>query len=91
MAAGYLGLAGGLRQSALVLLFPLWLGSTLLGVRRVRTVLILYTADVIGGAERPGDDAIALEWYPLEAPPPDIAFASHRQALAEYRERLAAR
>ena len=40
LAAGYLGLAGGLRQSALLLLFPLWLGATLVGVRRTRTTLI---------------------------------------------------
>jgi MFS family permease len=40
LAAGYLGLAGGMRQSILVLLFPLWLGSTVLGTRRRRTVLI---------------------------------------------------
>jgi 4-amino-4-deoxy-L-arabinose transferase-like glycosyltransferase len=40
LAAGYLGLAGGLRQSILVLLFPLWLGATLAGGRRLRTVLV---------------------------------------------------
>jgi hypothetical protein len=40
LAAGYLGLAGGLRQSALVLLFPLWLVSTVWGSRRVRVLLI---------------------------------------------------
>ena len=40
LAAGYLGLAGGMRQSILILLFPLWLGSTILGTRRPRTVLI---------------------------------------------------
>ena len=40
LAAGYLGLAGGLRQSALVLLFPLWLGATAYGTRRRRTLLI---------------------------------------------------
>jgi 4-amino-4-deoxy-L-arabinose transferase-like glycosyltransferase len=40
LAAGYLGLAGGLRPSAVVLLFPLWLGSTAFGSRRLRTVLI---------------------------------------------------
>ena len=40
LAAGYLGLAGGLRQSVLVLLFPLWLGSVAFGVRRLRTVVI---------------------------------------------------
>jgi hypothetical protein len=35
-----LGLAGGLRQSMLVLLFPLWLASTVIGIRRLRTVTI---------------------------------------------------
>jgi hypothetical protein len=40
LAAGYLGLAGGVRQSILLLLLPLWLGATVVGVRRVRTVLI---------------------------------------------------
>jgi hypothetical protein len=34
LAAGYLGLAGGLRQSLLVLLFPLWLVPVVVGVRR---------------------------------------------------------
>lgn len=33
LAAGYLGLAGGLRQSLLVLLLPLWLGSVAFGLR----------------------------------------------------------
>jgi hypothetical protein len=40
LAAGYLGLAGGMRQSILLLLFPLWLGASVLGVRRVRAVAI---------------------------------------------------
>src|SRR5438477_7485188 len=40
LAAGYLGLAGGLRQSVLLLLFPLWLGATIVGVRRLRTVVV---------------------------------------------------
>src|ERR671919_374729 len=40
LAAGYLGLAGGLRQSVLVLLFPLWLGGVALGMRRLRTLLV---------------------------------------------------
>src|SRR5689334_19646454 len=33
-AAWYLGIAGGMRQSLLVLLFPLWLGCVVVGVRR---------------------------------------------------------
>jgi 4-amino-4-deoxy-L-arabinose transferase-like glycosyltransferase len=40
LAAGYLGLAGGLRQSALLLLFPLWLGAAAFGLRRLRTVAV---------------------------------------------------
>jgi hypothetical protein len=40
LAAGYLGLAAGLRQSLLLLLFPLWLGSAIVGLRRWRTVTV---------------------------------------------------
>jgi len=58
---------------------------------RVRAVLILYTGVATGGELRAGDDAIELAWYPLDALPEDLAFASHRQALAELIERLATR
>ncbi len=50
---------------------------------RVRAVLILYLAERTGGALAPGDDAIEADWFPLQTLPPDIAFASHRQALQE--------
>jgi hypothetical protein len=40
LAAGYLGLAGGVRQSILLLLLPLWLWATVVGVRRLRTVVV---------------------------------------------------
>lgn len=40
LGAAYLGLAGGMRQSILVLLFPLWLASVAIGRRRVRTLLV---------------------------------------------------
>jgi hypothetical protein len=40
LAAAYLGLAGGMRQSMLLLLFPLWLVAVWLGARRARTVPI---------------------------------------------------
>jgi 4-amino-4-deoxy-L-arabinose transferase-like glycosyltransferase len=39
LAAGYLGLAGGLRQSLPVLLFPLWVVSVVVGVRRRRVIV----------------------------------------------------
>src|SRR5688572_25475131 len=40
LAAACLGLAGGMRQSMLLLLFPLWLVAVCLGARRGRTVPI---------------------------------------------------
>ena len=52
---------------------------------RVRAVLILYTAERTGGRLRPGDDAIAARFHPLARLPKQIAFASHRRALAEFR------
>ena len=55
---------------------------------RVRAVLILYRGERTGGTLAPGDDAIETEWFPLDALPHDIAFASHRQALAELIEPL---
>src|SRR5215471_7358689 len=38
-SAAFLGIAGGLRQSVLFLLFPLWLGSVGVGVRRWRPII----------------------------------------------------
>ena len=40
LAAWYLGIAGGMRQSLLVLLLPLWCGCVLVGVRRLRVLAI---------------------------------------------------
>jgi len=40
LAAAYLALAGGMRQSLLVLLFPMWLVACVLGTRRARTMLV---------------------------------------------------
>jgi ADP-ribose pyrophosphatase YjhB (NUDIX family) len=54
---------------------------------RVRAVLILYTAVRTGGRLRAGDDAIEARYFPLSRLPRRIAFAAHRRALEEYRER----
>lgn len=54
---------------------------------RVRAVLILYTAERLGGRLRAGDDAIAARFFPLGRPPKQIAFAAHRRALEEYSRR----
>lgn len=54
---------------------------------RVRTVLILYTAERTGGRLLPGDDAIEARYFPPGRLPRRIAFESHRRALAEHRAR----
>ena len=50
---------------------------------RVRAVLILYEAERTGGRLAPGDDAVEARLFPLAQLPEPIAFAAHRQALAE--------
>src|SRR2546426_112244 len=40
LAAWYLGIAGGMRQSLLILLLPLWCGCVAFGVRRLRVVAV---------------------------------------------------
>ncbi len=56
---------------------------------RVRTVLILYSADGVGGRLKPGDDAIEARFFPLGRLPRELAFVSHERAIAEFRERQA--
>ncbi len=47
-------------------------------------VLIVYAAQVTGGVLRAGDDAIEARFFgPLELPE-DIAFSTHRRALADW-------
>lgn len=50
---------------------------------RVRVVLLLYRARRVGGELRAGDDAADARFFPLDAPPRDIAFRAHEQALAD--------
>ncbi|MBI1797372.1 MAG: NUDIX hydrolase [Candidatus Eisenbacteria bacterium] len=54
---------------------------------RVRSVLILYTAERVAGRVAPGDDAIEARYFGLARLPRRIAFASHRTALAEFSAR----
>jgi 8-oxo-dGTP diphosphatase len=51
---------------------------------RVRSVLILYTAERVSGRLKPGDDAIEADYFPRRRLPRSIAFASHRRALEEF-------
>ncbi|HEY3215170.1 MAG TPA: NUDIX domain-containing protein [Candidatus Eisenbacteria bacterium] len=55
---------------------------------RVRAVLILYTAERVGGRLKPGDDAVAARYFPLDRLPRPMAFVAHRRALQDYRGRL---
>ena len=55
---------------------------------RVRVVLLLYTGRRVGGELDAGDDAIDAGFFSLDELPEPIAFAAHRLALAEIRERL---
>jgi len=50
-----------------------------------RGVLVLYSAHVIGGELRAGDDADEVSTFAPDELPSDIAFESHRQALREWR------
>lgn len=54
---------------------------------RVRSVLILYTAERVSGRLTPGDDAVDARWFLPRRLPRRIAFAAHRAALAEFRLR----
>lgn len=51
---------------------------------RVRAVLILYRAERAGGRLHPGDDAIEARFFALDHLPDEIAFESHRRALADF-------
>ncbi len=51
---------------------------------RVRSVLILYTAERVSGELTPGDDAIQAKFFAPKKLPRAIAFGSHRKALEEY-------
>jgi 8-oxo-dGTP diphosphatase len=55
---------------------------------RVNAVLMLYLAKRIGGRLEANDDALEVRFFGFDELPDEIAFASHRQALADYRRRL---
>jgi len=53
-------------------------------------IIILYRAAVVGGALEAGDDAAEVDFFHADALPPaeQIGFASHRQALREWRDEV---
>ena len=54
-------------------------------------VLIVYLATVAGGELQSGDDAQAVGWFTPDALPGQIAFSSHRVALAIWVEQVSHR
>ena len=58
LAAGFLGLAGGVRQSLLVLMFPLWLASIAVGARRPRVIVVAAAVLAL---------AVLVWWVPMIA------------------------
>jgi ADP-ribose pyrophosphatase YjhB (NUDIX family) len=54
---------------------------------RMNAVLILYLASVNGGELMAGDDASEVKFFGFDELPEKIAFESHIQALADYRQR----
>jgi len=55
---------------------------------RTNAVLMLYLADVIGGTLKASDDALEAQYFSFESLPEEVAFESHRQALADYVRRF---
>lgn len=51
---------------------------------RNNAVLVLYLAEVVNGEMRASDDAQDVRFFEFDDLPEDIAFESHRQALADY-------
>jgi|GEM_PF-1338605 len=55
---------------------------------RTHALLIAFLVDEWQGEPRPGDDASAVEWWPIVSPPPDMAWRNHVRVLAKAREWL---
>jgi ADP-ribose pyrophosphatase YjhB (NUDIX family) len=51
---------------------------------RVRVVLLVYRARIIGGRMQAGDDADDIGTFGLDALPPAMAFRAHRLALRDF-------
>jgi len=55
---------------------------------RANAVLILYLADRVGGELQAADDALDVAFFSFDEIPDEIAFVSHRQAIADYERRF---
>jgi ADP-ribose pyrophosphatase YjhB (NUDIX family) len=52
----------------------------------IPVLVVFYRAEETGGALQAGDDAAAVDFFPLDKLPPEVAFASHRLVLARLRQ-----
>jgi len=50
----------------------------------LHTLVILLLAENVGGKLRPGDDLVALQWFPLAGPFPDFAFDADEHIIHRY-------
>lgn len=51
---------------------------------RKNGIIILFSAKILGGNLRPGDDASQVEYFAADALPADVGFESHRRALRDW-------
>ncbi|MEA3376209.1 MAG: NUDIX domain-containing protein [Chloroflexota bacterium] len=71
-------------------LFGIYLDCYSSDGRGVPCLNIYYSARVVGGSERAGDDAAEVAWFAPDDLPTDVAFDHARQVLAEWAERTRA-
>lgn len=69
-------------------LFGIYLGRYSYGDAGEYCLNIYYSAHVVGGQERPDDDAAEVAWFSAGHLPQDIAFVHARQVLAEWEESI---
>jgi len=53
---------------------------------RTQSLLAVFWARVTGGVERAGSDAAETGWFPVDAPPEDIAWKAHRDIARRVKE-----
>ena len=51
------------------------------------TLNVYYLVEIVGGEPRPGDDLMELRFFTPDELPDQVAFATGRQALAEWKRR----
>lgn len=53
---------------------------------RTQALLAVFWACVTGGFEQAGDDASETGWFPIDKPPEDIAWQTHREVARRVKE-----